>query len=98
MSFQRMLGQLASAAHDHLKHLVVQLSPRFKLDDVEAAVAQLRGHFRTVTVERIHEIPRMPLPPCCVERNEGPGTSYTWTERFLCMMLMGCLGGVGMQW
>ncbi|KAM5542235.1 hypothetical protein V8D89_004108 [Ganoderma adspersum] len=66
------------------ENLVVQLAPRFEIEEEEAAVAQLRRHFRTVTVERIDvgETPQMPLPPCCVERDEGPGGSYAWGERW----------------
>ena len=80
-----MLDQLASRTYrdgGRLGHLVVQLSPRFKIDNAEATVGRLGRHFRTVTVERIEKMPQMPLPPCCVEPDEGPGGSYTWTDRF----------------
>ena len=93
VSFGRMLEQLeqlvASASVSESQatgggvcpeNLVVQLVPRFEIEQEREAVAQLRRHFRTVTVERIDEgeRPRMPLPPCCVELDEGPGGSDTW--------------------
>ena len=78
-----MLEQLTSGTYNGcLEHLVVQLSPRFEIDDAETALGQLRRHFHTVCVEEIEKMPQMLLPPCCIEPDEGPGGSYPWTDHF----------------
>ena len=77
MEFTRMLEQLALGGYGYLENLVVQASPRFEID--EAEVAALRTHFKSVTVERILELPRMWLPPVCVGADDGPGGRDSWT-------------------
>ncbi|TBU30883.1 hypothetical protein BD311DRAFT_776590 [Dichomitus squalens] len=80
LGFWRMLEQLASGAYRYLEHIIVQLSPRFEIEDAETVVGELEAYFRTVSIQRIVEMPQMPLPPCCVEPDSGPGGSYTWTD------------------
>ncbi|KAI0735930.1 hypothetical protein C8Q76DRAFT_713767 [Earliella scabrosa] len=78
MDFSGMLTELASSAYCYLERLVVQIVPGIVVE--ESDVEQLREYFSTVVVERILEPPRMPLPQCCVEVDEGPGGSCTWTR------------------
>ena len=79
-----MLEQLASGAYRYLEHLVVQLSPRFEIEDAETVRRGLKAYFETVKVERIVEMPQMALPPCCIKPDSGPGGSHTWTDPFVC--------------
>ena len=78
LDFSRMLEELESSAYCYLERLVVQIVPGIVVE--ESDVEQLREYFSTVVVERILEPPRMPLPQCCVEVDEGPGGSCTWTR------------------
>ncbi|KAI1790420.1 hypothetical protein LXA43DRAFT_1182462 [Ganoderma leucocontextum] len=80
LRFQLMLRQLEASKHRYLEHLVVEMSSRFEISDTEATVEELRAHFQTVRINRIEDMPEMPLPPCCVEPDAGPGGSYTWTN------------------
>ncbi len=78
LDLSRLLEELASSAYCYLENLVVQSTSSFCVSEEEDR--QLREYFSTVSLERIIEPPRMPLPQCCVELDEGPGGSCTWTR------------------
>ena len=79
VNLSRMLKQLATSAYCYLNELVVQLGPTIT-PTVDAAIEeQLRGYFASVRVERIYQLPQMPLPLCCTEEDDGPGGSFMWT-------------------
>lgn len=77
LKLSRMLDQLASGGYSYFKELVLQITPDVGLDPVEEE--RLLEYFETVTIEEIFGPPQMPLPRCCVDEDDGPGGSCTWT-------------------
>ena len=81
LDFSHMLQELESSAYCYLENLLIQLMPGVYVE--EADVERLREYFTRVLVEHVEEPPKMPLPQCCDEDDDGPGGRRTWT-RTLC--------------
>ena len=54
-----VLEELASGAYGYIQHIVLQVTPHLSVN--EADVERLREYVPTVEVERVAELPSMPV-------------------------------------